>query len=93
MSEIKRAVISVKEIISVSEVQVYYRDNGLIACKVDILLPATFTIEKANNIAVMARKVIEQTLPGIADIDVDLELEEGAPPPAASPPPPTPPLK
>jgi divalent metal cation (Fe/Co/Zn/Cd) transporter len=58
-------------------VQVYYKDDGLIAAKVDILLPASFTIEKAHGIAAVARKAIEQTLPGIADVDVDLELEEG----------------
>jgi divalent metal cation (Fe/Co/Zn/Cd) transporter len=60
----------------VSEVQVYYKDDGLIATKVDILLPANLTIQEAHGIAATTRKAIEQTLPGIADIDVDLELED-----------------
>jgi divalent metal cation (Fe/Co/Zn/Cd) transporter len=43
---------------------------------VDILLPANLTIQEAHGIAATTRKAIEQTLPGIADIDVDLELED-----------------
>jgi divalent metal cation (Fe/Co/Zn/Cd) transporter len=62
----------------VSEVQVYYKDDGLIAAKVDILLEAKLTIQQAHSIAVTARKAIEKTLPGIGDIDVDLELEESS---------------
>lgn len=76
VAEIKRAVLPIKEIRSVSEVQVYYKDDGLIATKVDILLSASLTIQQAHGIAVTARKAIEKALPGIADIDVDLELEE-----------------
>jgi hypothetical protein len=44
-------VLEVKSILSVSEVQVYYRDSGLIAAKVDIVLPATLTISDAHIIA------------------------------------------
>lgn len=74
--EIKRAVLPIKEIHSVSEVQVYYRDNGLISTKVDIILPSNLTIQEAHAIAVRARRAIEVVLPGIGDVDVDLELEE-----------------
>ncbi len=51
VEEINRAVLEVKSILSVSEVQVYYRDSGLIAAKVDIVLPATLTISDAHIIA------------------------------------------
>lgn len=51
MSEIKRAVLPIKEIHAVSEVQVYYKDNGLISTKVDILLPPNLTIQQAHQIA------------------------------------------
>jgi hypothetical protein len=76
VAEVKRAVLPINEIIAVSEVQVYYKDDGKISTKVDILLPANLTIQQAHGIALKARKAIEETLPGIADIDVDLELEE-----------------
>jgi hypothetical protein len=39
------------EVHSVSEVQVYYRDNGLISVKVDIVLPSNLTISQAHEIA------------------------------------------
>eukprot|EP00981_Chlorochromonas_danica_P013619 scaffold6586_cov169-Ochromonas_danica.AAC.4 len=76
VKEIKKAVRPISEIHSVSEVQVYYRDNGTIAAKVDIVLAANLTIQQAHEIATKARRHIEKRLPGIGDIDVDLELEE-----------------
>lgn len=76
VKEIKKAVRPITEIHSVSEVQVYYKDNGSIAAKVDIVLPASLTIQQAHAIASKARRHIEQRLPGIGEIDVDLELEE-----------------
>jgi divalent metal cation (Fe/Co/Zn/Cd) transporter len=51
VAEIKRAVLPIKEIHAVSEVQVYYKDNGLISTKVDILLPPNLTIHQAHAIA------------------------------------------
>lgn len=51
VKEISKCVLEVKSILSVSEVQVYYRDNGQIAAKVDIVLPATLTISDAHIIA------------------------------------------
>jgi cation diffusion facilitator family transporter len=74
--EIHKAVKKIKEIQSVSEVQVYYKDDGLISTKVDILLPSNLTIHQAHVIAVQARKSIEEALPGIGSVDVDLELDE-----------------
>lgn len=51
VAEVNRAVLEVASITSVSEVQVYYRDNGLIAAKVDIVLPSSLTISDAHIIA------------------------------------------
>lgn len=76
IEEVTRAVKRVKEVLEVSEVQVYYKDDGKISTKVDILLPANFTIKEAHAIAIKARKSIEEALPGIGSVDVDLELEE-----------------
>lgn len=51
MEEIKRAATGVDEVLAVSEVQVYYKDSGEIACKVDIVLPPSLTIKQAHSIA------------------------------------------
>jgi divalent metal cation (Fe/Co/Zn/Cd) transporter len=51
VEEVKKAAISVEEVQSVSEVQVYYKDSGEIACKVDIVLPPSLTIKQAHSIA------------------------------------------
>lgn len=51
VEEIKKAAISVDEVISVSEVQVYYKDNGEIASKLDIVLSHQLTIKQAHSIA------------------------------------------
>lgn len=59
MDEVKRAAMEVDEVMSVSEVQVYYKDSGGIACKVDIVLPPSLTIKQAHSIA---GKIILSTL-------------------------------
>jgi divalent metal cation (Fe/Co/Zn/Cd) transporter len=51
VTEIKKAVKGIDEIKSVSEVQVYYKDDGLICAKVDIILPSNLTIQQAHIIA------------------------------------------
>ena len=97
VDRVRQSISTVAEVLSVSEVQVYYKDNGHIAVKVDIVLPSNLTISQAHTIAgifpfvlvslqyknvsplaftVQARKEIEKTLPGIADVDIDLELDE-----------------
>lgn len=49
--EIRKAVKTHTEIIGLSEVQVYYKDDGLISTKVDIILPGNLTIHQAHAIA------------------------------------------
>ena len=51
VDEIKAAAQKVDEVVSVSEVQVYYKDNGDIAAKLDIVLHAEWTIQQAHWIA------------------------------------------
>ena len=51
VEEIKKAAKGVEEVVSVSEVQVYYKDNGEIASKVDIVLAHSLTIKQAHLIA------------------------------------------
>jgi divalent metal cation (Fe/Co/Zn/Cd) transporter len=51
VDEVKKAAISVDEVLAVSEVQVYYKDSGEISCKVDIVLPPSLTIRQAHSIA------------------------------------------
>lgn len=76
VEEVKKAALLIKEVISVSEVQVYYKDGGHISTKVDIVLSPNLTIQQAHQIAVKVRGSINKTLPAIDDIDVDLELDE-----------------
>jgi divalent metal cation (Fe/Co/Zn/Cd) transporter len=76
VAEAKRLLTNeIDDIVSVTEVQVYYLDNGRIMLKVDIVLPDYFTISKAHKIAGKAKRLLEDKL-GITDIDIDLELEE-----------------
>lgn len=51
VSEIKRVLETEEEIRSVSEVQVYYKDNGRITAKADIVLRPDLTIGQAHAIA------------------------------------------
>jgi divalent metal cation (Fe/Co/Zn/Cd) transporter len=51
VDEIKKAILKINDIIAVSEVQVYYKDDGMIAAKVDIVLPPKLTIFEAHQIA------------------------------------------
>lgn len=74
--EIEAAVLSLKDITSVSEVQVYYKDDGRIALKVDVCMNPELSIKVAHSLAVKARKAIEKVFPNVATVDVDLELEE-----------------
>ena len=75
VAEVTKLLMQVQEIQSVSEVQVYYRDSGRIGVKVDIVLPSTFTIAEAHDIARKSSRLLETAL-GLTDVDIDLELEE-----------------
>ena len=51
MDRVRQSITTVVEVLSVSEVQVYYKDTGHIAVKVDIVLPPYLTISQAHAIA------------------------------------------
>ena len=51
VDRVRQSISTVAEVLSVSEVQVYYKDNGHIAVKVDIVLPSNLTISQAHTIA------------------------------------------
>jgi divalent metal cation (Fe/Co/Zn/Cd) transporter len=55
---------------------VYYKDDGRVVLKVDVAMEPSLTIKEAHGTAVKFRELIESSLPGIADVDVDLELDE-----------------
>ncbi len=55
---------------------VYYKDDGRVVVKVDVGMDPSLTIKEAHATAVRLRKLIESSLPGIAEVDVDLELDE-----------------
>jgi len=63
-------------ITGVSEVQVYYRDDGSLMVKADVRMCADLTIRAAHALALQARLQIEKALPGVGEVDVDLELDE-----------------
>lgn len=63
-------------ITGISEVQVYYRDDGSVNVKVDVRMSPELTIKEAHNLANKARLQIEKALPGVGEVDVDLELDE-----------------
>ena len=63
-------------ITGISEVQVYYRDDGSVNVKLDVRMSPDLTIKEAHNLAISARLQIERTLPGVGLVDVDLELDE-----------------
>jgi divalent metal cation (Fe/Co/Zn/Cd) transporter len=75
---VTEAVLSLPDIISVSEVQVYYKDDGRIAVKVDVVMNPDLTIRAAHGLALKARIAVERVYPHIAAVDVDLELDDGA---------------
>ena len=51
MDRVRWSIATLTEVHSVSEVQVYYKDTGHIAVKVDIVLPSNLTIAQAHAIA------------------------------------------
>jgi len=51
VDRVRSSIATLAEVQSVSEVQVYYKDNGHIAVKVDIVLPSNLTIAQAHAIA------------------------------------------
>ena len=58
------------------EIEKAASDNGEISSKLDIVLPSSLTVKEVHAIALRVRAMIEAALPGMRDIDVDLELDE-----------------
>ena len=54
----------------------YYRDDGSIAVKADVYMNPDLTIKAAHELAQDARLQIESKLPGVGEVDIDLELME-----------------
>ena len=78
--KIKKILLKIKNISDISDVQVYYRDDGKIGLKVDVCIEDSDTsVKMAHLIAVKAKQLIIKKLPWIGDVDVDLELEEDYP--------------
>jgi cation diffusion facilitator family transporter len=61
---------------SVSDVQVYYNNDGHISVKVDVVMHPQLTIAQAHVLSKILKRHILQTVPGITQADVDLELFE-----------------
>jgi divalent metal cation (Fe/Co/Zn/Cd) transporter len=77
--EVKKAIEPIfdqKGITDITEVQVYYRDDGTVNVKVDVRMSPHLTIKEAHALALKARLQIEAALPGVGVVDVDLELDE-----------------
>jgi len=77
--EVSKALAPIMEpegITGISEAQVYYRDDGFLAIKVDVRMSPHLTIKAAHALALLSRKQIEMALPGVGEVDVDLELDE-----------------
>jgi cation diffusion facilitator family transporter len=78
-SEVEKALAPLFEpngITGVSEVQIYYRDDGSVAVKVDVFMSPDLTIKAAHSLAQDAKLQIESALPGVGEVDIDLELDE-----------------
>jgi divalent metal cation (Fe/Co/Zn/Cd) transporter len=57
---------------------VYYKDDGHLVLKVDISMKPELTIKQAHISALKLRLLIINSLQGVADVDVDLELDENS---------------
>ena len=66
-------------ITGISEVQVYYQDDGSVSVKVDVRMCPDLTIKVAHTLAHKAQTEILSKLPGVGFVDVDLELDEDDP--------------
>lgn len=67
------AVLPVQGIQGVSDVQVYYHDDGHIGVKVDVIMDCNMTIRQGNKVSKEAEVEILTKLPGVR-VDIDLEL-------------------
>ena len=73
---VDKCVQGIPEISAVTELQVYYRDDGHLVLKIDVSMNPDLTIREAHITSIKLRELIEDSLPGVAAVDVDLELDE-----------------
>lgn len=59
----------------ISEIQLYYLDSGFIGIKLDVYMHPRVSISEAHTLAVVTRRYVKDVLPGVAEVDVDLELD------------------
>ena len=71
-----RPIYHPQGITGISEVQVYYLDDGTVSVKADVRMSPDLTIKAAHALAQDARLQIESALPGVGEVDIDLELDE-----------------
>lgn len=63
------------DIVAVKEVQVYYQDDGFILMEIGVTMSSKRTIQEATELAAKAKDLILKALPGVGDVDFDLELD------------------
>jgi divalent metal cation (Fe/Co/Zn/Cd) transporter len=63
-------------ILRVADIYLFFKDDGRLTLKVDVVMHDALSIRQAHAEAVKARAIIMSSLPGVADVDVDLELDE-----------------
>lgn len=71
-------VLTVDGIVDVSHIHIYYRDDGSLALKIDVIMKDDLVIKDAYEIAKQARVAVENVIPGSDQhfIDIDLELQD-----------------
>jgi cation diffusion facilitator family transporter len=72
------AVMTVDGIVDVSHIHIYYRDDGTIGLKIDVVMSERLLIKEAYGIAKQARLAVESVIPGSDQnfIDIDMELQD-----------------
>jgi cation diffusion facilitator family transporter len=74
----RETVLTVDGIVDVSHIHIYYRDDGSLALKIDVIMKDDLVIKDAYEIAKQARIAVENVIPGSHQhfIDIDMELQD-----------------
>jgi cation diffusion facilitator family transporter len=72
------SVLTVDGIVDVSHIHIYYRDDGSLGLKIDVIMKDDLVIKDAYVIAKLARIAVENAIPGSDQhfIDIDMELQD-----------------